>query len=79
MCEVEFEKAKRIIEVKQGTPLEPADEIVVKGLYYFGRGIKLKNQLEQEQRQQQTRRGVIQALRDYFSGPQSKCKRRPSR
>jgi hypothetical protein len=75
--DAEFAKAKQQIEAEQGSPLEPAEEVVVKGLFCFGHGVKLKNQLEQEQREQQARRGVIQALRDYFSGPQSKSKRTP--
>jgi hypothetical protein len=44
----EFEQVKRIIEAEQGKPLEPSGEIIVKGLYYFGQGIKLKNQLKSE-------------------------------
>lgn len=47
MSEGEFEKVRLQIEAKSG-PLSPSDEIECKGLYYFGKGIKLKNQLENE-------------------------------
>jgi hypothetical protein len=73
--DVNFQEIKKQIEAEQRAPLEPAEEIECKALFYFSKGVRLKNELELEHKQRQTWQGVIQAVRDYFSGPQSKCKR----
>jgi hypothetical protein len=74
--DAEFAKAKQQIEAESG-PMSQVEEIECKALFYFGQGVKLKNQLELERKQQQARRGVVKALQDFFSGPQSKSKRTP--
>ena len=76
MCEAEFENTKQIIEAEQEAPLSPADEIVVKGLFYFGQGVKLKNRLELEQKQQKRQASVVQAIKDFFSGQKQSKKHR---
>ena len=63
---VNFEKAKRQIEAESG-PLTPEQEIECKALFYFGQGVKLKNELEQESKNQHRQR-VVSAIRDYISG-----------
>ena len=49
--DAKFEKLKRVIEAEQGRPLEPAEEVELKALNYFGKGVKLKNELESEPEQ----------------------------
>jgi len=46
--DAQFEKLKQEVETDMGRPLEQTEEIELKGLYYFGKGLKLKNQLENE-------------------------------
>lgn len=44
--DAEFEKLRQEVESDLGRPLEQSEEIELKALYYFGKGVKLKNQLE---------------------------------
>ena len=46
-----FKKLKQEVEAELGRPIEQAEEIELKSLYYFSRGVKLKNQLESEPEQ----------------------------
>ena len=46
--DAQLEKLKREIETDLGRPLEVSEEIEMKALYYFGKGLKLKNELESE-------------------------------
>ncbi len=39
-----FEKLKKEVEKELGRPIEQDEEIELKALYYFGKGVKLKNQ-----------------------------------
>ena len=43
-----FEKLKRAVEAEQDRPLEPDEEVELKALCYFSKGVKLKAQLETE-------------------------------
>jgi len=62
----EFEQVKSRIEAEQGGPLESVDEVECKALYYFAKGVALKNELNR-------RAGVIGAVRAFLDGQ----KRRP--
>ena len=43
-----FEKLKQEIEAELDRPIEQGEEITMKALYCFGKGLKLKNQLDSE-------------------------------
>ena len=49
--DAQFEKLKQEVETEIGRSLEQHEEIELKGLYYFGKGVKLKKQLESEPQQ----------------------------
>lgn len=72
----EFEKVKRKIEAEQGRPLTPSEEIEVRGLFYFSKGVQLKGRLEQEGKDRHRRR-VVSAVRDFMGSPCSRVKRAP--
>jgi len=63
-----FQKLKRKIEAKSG-PMSPTDEIEVKGLFYFAKGVQLKNQLEPGRRSR-----VFGAIKDYYQAKKEKRK-----
>lgn len=44
--DAEFDEVKRAVESEDDQPLEPAEEVQLKALYYFAKGCKLKAQLE---------------------------------
>jgi len=46
--DAEFEKVKQEVEAELGRYLKQPEEIELKALYCFGKGITLKNQLESE-------------------------------
>ena len=77
-----FEKLKQKVEEDLGRSLEQPEEIELKGLYYFGKGVKLKNQLESDveartqQGKNQHRRRVISAVKDFMSSQQTQSKTR---
>lgn len=58
--DAQFEKLRQEVEIELGRPLEQPEEIELKGLFYFAKGVEMKNQLEQ-------RRRVISAVRDFMS------------
>jgi hypothetical protein len=46
--DAQFEKLKSHVETELDRPIDQAEEIEVKILYFFGKGVKLKQQLESE-------------------------------
>lgn len=48
MMDNNFEKLKKEIEDELGRPIDQGEEFTIKALYYFGKGMKLKNQVESE-------------------------------
>jgi len=71
MCEGEFEKVKSCIEVESG-PLTPADEIETKALFYFAKGVQLKDQLKSKPVHKSR---VIKAMADFFSIKKQRAKK----
>ena len=43
-----FEQLKKEVEAELDRPIEQGEEITMKAMYYFGKGLKLKNQVESE-------------------------------
>lgn len=48
MADEKYLILKNEVEAELGRPIQQDEEIELKGLYYFGRGLKLKNHLESE-------------------------------
>lgn len=46
--DIGFEKLKKGVETELGRPIEQGEEITIRALYFFGKGLKLKNQLDSE-------------------------------
>jgi hypothetical protein len=44
--DAQYEKLKQEVEADLGRPLEVEEEIEVKALFYFGKGVNLKNELD---------------------------------
>ena len=75
--DIEFEILKREVEAELNRPIEQSEEVELKALYYFGKGLKLKNQLESEpeHQKQQHQARVIEAIKDFMSGRPSRPKK----
>ena len=48
MTQTQFDKIKQQVEVDLGRPMSLSEEIETKALFYFAKGVELKNQLEFE-------------------------------
>ncbi|MBL7186281.1 MAG: hypothetical protein ISS70_08135 [Phycisphaerae bacterium] len=46
--DAQLEKLKQEVEADLGRSMDPSEEIETKALFYFGKGVELKNQLESE-------------------------------
>jgi len=66
MNDVDFEQAKSHIEAESG-PLSEAEQVQVKGLFYFAKGVELRNELKR-------RVGIFGAVRAFLSGQKRRQK-----
>jgi len=67
MTETEFEceKTLQILELKQGRRMSPSERVTAKAIFYFAKGIELKQTVESKQRHRNYLSGVFEAVRDY--------------
>ena len=47
-----FEAAKKAVEKELGKPLDQGDEIALRGIWYFAKGLKLLQELDAESEQE---------------------------
>jgi len=63
--EFEFQKVKQILELKQGHRMSPGERVTAKAIFYFAKGVELKQKLEPKKRRKNFLSGVFQAVRDF--------------
>lgn len=71
-----FEKLKKEVEEELGRPLDQTEEIELKALYFFGKGVKLKSEIETCM---ERRSLIIDAVGAFLSGKPKRLERRKIR